>query len=152
MDPAKRHSAAIRRWLTATAVHASRGRPRRKHPPNLGGGFHLGDDIGKGKDPLGVAHVQALDHATSDRYDAVPRSLGLLVGRDDLPGVGQFLLRRTKQVVGRGDLGRMDQGLAVETHLAALSSLGPEATFVSDVVEDAIQDDLSGRPRSQHGQ
>jgi hypothetical protein len=42
----------------------------------------------EGKDPLGVAHVQAFDHATVHRYNALPRCLSLLVGRDDLAGVG----------------------------------------------------------------
>lgn len=54
----------------------------------LGGRFHFGDQISKGKDPLGVAYVQAFDHATVYGYDAVPRCLSLLVCRDDLAGIG----------------------------------------------------------------
>jgi len=53
----------------------------------LRNGFHFGDELRKGKDPLGVAHVQAFDHATVDRYDALPRCLSLLVGCDDFAGV-----------------------------------------------------------------
>ena len=55
---------------------------------DLRGRFHFGDEVGQGEDPLGVAHVQALDHPTVDRDDAFARGLSLLVGRDDLGRVG----------------------------------------------------------------
>lgn len=52
--------------------------------------LHFRDQLAEGEDPLGVAHVQALDHPAVDRYDAVPRGLGLFIGRDDLAGIGQL--------------------------------------------------------------
>src|SRR5262245_43505952 len=45
---------------------------------------HFGDQIREGKEPLGVAHVQAFDHATIDGDDALPLGLSLLVCGDDL--------------------------------------------------------------------
>src|SRR4051812_18372620 len=98
---------------------------------------HLGDEIGQREDPLGVAYVQALDHPTIDGDDAVPGGLRLLVSRHDLAGVRDLVIRRAEHVVGRTDLRRMDQRLAVETHFPTLSSLGSEAVFVLDVVEYA---------------
>ena len=51
--------------------------------------------------------------------------------------------RRRPHVVGRFDLARMDQRLAVETHLHALTALGLEALGVLHVVVHAVEDDLA---------
>ena len=49
------------------------------------------------------------------------------------------------------DLARVDEGLAVEAHLAALTRLGGEAFRVLHVVVDAVEDDLAGRAGGEQG-
>ncbi len=50
------------------------------------------------------------------------------------------------------DLGGVDQRLAVEAEVAALLALGEEPVLVLDVVVDAVEDDLAGRPRRQQAE
>ena len=52
---------------------------------------------------------------------------------------------RGERRVGALDLAGVDQGLAVEAHLAALPALGQEAVGVLHVVVDAVEDRLAGR-------
>ena len=54
--------------------------------------------------------------------------------------------------VGRLDLARVDERLAVEAHLAALDALGLEAVGVLDVVVDAVEDHLAGGPGGEQAQ
>ena len=54
-------------------------------------------------------------------------------------------------VVGRLDLARGGQRLAVEAHLDALAALGGEALVVADVVEHAVEDRHAGLARREHG-
>ena len=56
------------------------------------------------------------------------------------------------RIPGPLDLTGMDQGLAVETHLAALPALGQEPVGVLHVVVDAVEDGDARGPGGEHGQ
>src|SRR5215207_3181597 len=96
------------------------------------------------EDALRVADVEVLDHAAIDRDDALASGLGLLEGRDDDLGMLDLVVRGCEGRVGRSDLVRVDQSLAVESEVATLLSLCEESFLVLHVVVDAVEDDLAG--------
>ena len=59
---------------------------------------------------------------------------------------------RRPHVVGRLELARVDERLAVEAELAALQALGLEPVGVLDVVVDAVEDHLAGGPGGEQAQ
>ena len=63
-----------------------------------------------------------------------------------------WAVARGEDLVGRLDLPRVDQRLAVEAHLAALARLGEEAVGVLDVVVDAVDDGHAGSAGREDGQ
>ena len=69
--------------------------------------------------------VQVLDHPAVVGDHA--RAPAVLPGLQDPAGVLDRLLARRERLVGAVDLAGVDQGLAVEAHLAALPALGEEA-------------------------
>ena len=71
--------------------------------------------------------MQPLDHAAVEADRALARVLRLREGRDDGAGALDLACRRREDLVGGGDLVRVDQGLAVEAAIAALLALGAKA-------------------------
>ena len=93
-------------------------------------GSEVGDGVGDGEGASGVVDVEVLDHATVDGDHASTVGLGLGEGVDDPAGVLDVSFARGPDFVGRIDLARMDERLAVEAELEALGRFGHEAISV----------------------
>ena len=92
-----------------------------------------------GEDTFGFGKMQPLDHLAVDPDRAPAFGLRQAEGGDDGAGAGDFGFGGSEGGVGGGDLGRVDQALAVEAVEAALGAFGGEALGVGEGVIDAVE-------------
>src|SRR3954453_4376835 len=104
-------------------------------------GFRLGDGSAR---HLGM---EALDHAAVHRDRASARVLRPVEQCDDLAGALDLFGGGSKDRVGRANLVRMDEGLAVEAEIPTLLAFGPEPVLVLKRVVDSVHDVEFMRPR-----
>src|SRR5205085_6105062 len=83
--------------------------------------------------------VHAFHHAAAEHDNALVLVLRLFERRDDGARLGRLLEAWAEGGVARLYLPRVDQGLAVETHVAGLRAFAGEALLVRDVVVDAVE-------------
>src|SRR5262249_38158214 len=84
--------------------------------------------------------MQALDHAAVELHHALVLVLGQVEGGDDALRLRDLLRARREGGVAWPDLARMDQGLAVEAHVARLGAFAGEAFRIAELVVDAVDD------------
>ena len=96
-----------------------------------------------GKRPFCSNHMQFLDNFTIDHGDAAALGLGLMIGLDLAAGEIDLGIGGRKDLVGDGNLGGVDERLAVKTHVAALIAFGTQALVILEGVVDAVDDDAA---------
>ena len=94
--------------------------------------------------------VQVLDHPSLVGDD--PGTVAILPGINDAAGRLDLVSIGGEDLIGRGHLIGVYQGLAVEPHKLGLAALGGESINVANVVVLAVEDDDASRPSSQHAQ
>ena len=88
--------------------------------------FSRRDRVGEGDQPAGFGDMQCLDEAALEAEGAFPGRARLGIGGDQPARPRHLLGARRERLVGRPDLVRMDQRLAVKAEIAALPAGGGE--------------------------
>src|SRR5271169_1011065 len=83
--------------------------------------------------------MQVFDELAVDQHHAFAGTLGLGICRDDAARPGDLLRTRREGGIGRFDLLRVDQRLAVETELTPLATGERKTLVVRQIEMDAVQ-------------
>ena len=104
----------------------------------------------QGQQPAGFVRVQSLHHPAVEDRDPPARGGGRFPGRHDARGIRGLRRRNAENLVGGGDLGRVDQCLAVESERLALPAGFPKSRLVTEIRENPIQYIKTPGPGRQH--
>src|SRR5262245_52408020 len=115
----------------------TRGGPRSSRCGRL---VPLLDRLGQRDEALRLLHVEVLHQPAIDDHHALALRRGPGVRSHDLSRAGQLLGGRGEDLVGQRDGLRVDEGLAVESHLAGLATGCGEASLVVEVEMHPIED------------
>ena len=83
--------------------------------------------------------MQALDHLPLQRDDALIGIFRPGKNFNDAAGMGHFILGRREGPVGRFDLARMDERLAVKPHGSALRAFRLETRTITKIIVNAVK-------------
>jgi len=96
--------------------------------------------------------MQPLDHLSIERDGTLVPVFGNRECSDDAARRFHLVRRRRKDFVARGDLGRMNQGFAVEAESARAQAFRVKTFRIRDAVVNAIDDRQPVRARCKDGQ
>src|SRR5205085_4211481 len=96
-----------------------------------------GDGVGEGEGALRLVDMQGFDQAAFETGGALAGGVCCRVGSDEPAGARDLLDGGRKDRIGRADLIRVDQGLAVKPELAALTAGGGKPLGVGEIEMNA---------------
>ena len=119
---------------------------------HLSGGdpAHRRDRVGNRQRPARHVGVQEFDHPAVELDAPLPAFSGSANAAMMAAALSTSAEVGANDLVADVDLARVDQGLAVEAHVAALLAFIAEAVEILDVVEDAVDDVDAMGARGDH--